>query len=82
MFYMITVTEARQLIHSTTRDFGVESISLSQAVGRTLREPLIADRDFPPYDRVTMDGIAIRYADFAAGNRTFKIAGIGAAKGE
>ena len=76
---MITVTEARQLIHSTTRDFGVESISLSQAVGRTLREPLIADRDFPPYDRVTMDGIAIRYADFAAGNRTFKIAGIGAA---
>lgn len=76
---MITVEEARALVFGTTRDFGIESISLMDAVGRTLREPLIADRDFPPYDRVTMDGIAIRFADFTAGNRTFKIAGVGAA---
>ncbi len=76
---MIPVHQARQLIHATTRDLGVESVPLLQAVGRTLREPLIADRDFPPYDRVTMDGIAIRYADYAAGTRNFKIDGVGAA---
>ena len=76
---MITVKEARQLISKTTRDFGIESIDLMDAVGRILREPLIADRDFPPYDRVTMDGIAIRFEDFKKGNRRFKIAGVGAA---
>jgi len=76
---MITVQEARKIISTTTRDFGIESVPLTKAVGRILREPLIADRDFPPYDRVTMDGIALRFADYAVGNRTFKINGIGAA---
>ncbi len=76
---MITVHEARKLIYETTRDFGIESVPLMQAIGRILREPLRADRDSPPYDRVTMDGIAIRYGDFAAGTRNFKIDGIGAA---
>ncbi len=76
---MITVKEARQLISTTTRDFGIESIDLMDAVGRVLRESLVADRDFPPYDRVTMDGIAIRFEDFEKGNRRFKIAGVGAA---
>ena len=76
---MITVKQARQLISTTTRDFGIESVDLMNAIGRVLREPLIADRDFPPYDRVTMDGIAIRYEDFKKGNRRFKITGVGAA---
>ncbi len=37
---------------------------------------LFADRDMPPFDRVAMDGIAIAYASYAAGNRSFLIEGI------
>ena len=32
-----------------------------------------ADRDQPPFDRVMMDGIAIRYAEFGDGRRKFPI---------
>ncbi len=76
---MITVEAARKLVFETTRDFGIESVDLMESVGRILRESLIADRDFPPYDRVTMDGIAIRFKDFEKGNRRFKITGVGPA---
>jgi len=76
---MITVEEARKLVFNSAREFGTERVKLMESIGRTLEETLIADRDFPPYNRVTMDGIAIRFADFAAGNRKFKIIGIGAA---
>ncbi len=33
-------------------------MSLGQATNRVLRASVLADRDFPPFDRVTMDGIA------------------------
>ena len=76
---MITVEEAQKIIDQTVKDFGTEKIPQAQAVGRVLREDLFADRDFPPYHRVTMDGIAIAYKSFAAGNRNFPIEGIAAA---
>ena len=79
---MITVEEANQLISAHTQDFGLESIPLEKGMGRVLREPIIADRDFPPYDRVTLDGIAIRYADYQSGTRSFKISGVAAAGAE
>lgn len=72
---MITVSEAQQIIHQTQRSFGVETVKLSQALGRVLREPLQADRDFPPFDRSIRDGIAISYQAFAEGRRSFDIAG-------
>jgi len=40
-----------------------------------LRENIYADRDFPPYNRVTMDGIAIQYDEFANGRCNFNIEG-------
>lgn len=76
---MITVAEALQLIETQYRDFGTESIPLHQSVGRILREDLYADRDFPPYNRVTMDGICLQRQAFVDGRRAFKIAGIAAA---
>ena len=39
----------------------------------------MADRDFPPYDRVTMDGIGISYKQFEGGQRVFEVAGVAAA---
>ncbi|MEM9984847.1 MAG: molybdopterin molybdenumtransferase MoeA, partial [Bacteroidota bacterium] len=72
---MISVSEATQLILSTLKSFETERVTLEEANGRILRENVSADRDFPPYDRVTMDGIAIHHAAWAAGQRTFGIQG-------
>ena len=49
------------------------------AHGRVLREAVRADRDLPPFDRVMMDGFALRAADVAAGTRVFRVEGTQAA---
>jgi len=67
---MKTVQEITKIILSNARDYGVETISLGQSVGRVLAEDLVADRDFPPFDRVSYDGIAIRFEDYERGQRT------------
>jgi molybdopterin molybdotransferase len=41
----------------------VETINLLPALGRVLAEPIVADRDFPPFARATRDGYAVRAAD-------------------
>ncbi len=61
---MTTVEQAEKLIQSQTRDYGAESIPFEYALGRVLAEDMRADRDLPPYNRVTMDGIAIRLAGY------------------
>lgn len=60
----------------------IENISLHHAVNRVLAEDLVADRDFPPFDRVTMDGIGIAYEAFENGHRQFPVEGIAAAGAE
>jgi molybdenum cofactor synthesis domain-containing protein len=40
-----------------------EEIPLLQGLGRVLAEPILADRDFPPFPRATRDGYAVRAAD-------------------
>lgn len=76
---MISVQEALSIISSHRQDFGTEDIHLDKSLGRVLREDFLADRDFPPYDRVTMDGIAIAHKSFEGGQREFPIKGIAAA---
>lgn len=76
---MISVHEAEVLILHHTIDLSTEVVPLPESLARVLCEPLIADRDFPPYDRVTMDGIAISYEAFKAGSRVFRVAGTVAA---
>ncbi len=70
---MISVAEANRLVAATIRPLGVEYLSLTLAAGRVLREDLRADRDFPPFNRVAMDGIALNYAALAAGQAEFRI---------
>jgi molybdopterin molybdotransferase len=72
---MITTAEATQAISAAMSPFGTETISLAAACGRLLREPVVAERDQPPFDRVTMDGIAVRFDSLAGGNRRFTIQG-------
>lgn len=56
-----------------------ETVQLENAAGRILRQTVVAERDQPPFDRVTMDGIAFAYADFARGERKFPIQAMQAA---
>lgn len=72
---MISVEEARNIIQSITADWGKEEVELHESIGRVLAEEVGADRDFPPFDRVTMDGIAIRSEDYNRGQRRFECAG-------
>jgi molybdopterin molybdotransferase len=76
---MITVSEASAIILSHSIETGVEEVSIQEACGRVLKETIRADRDFPPFDRVSMDGIAIAFDAWLAGSRTFTIESIQAA---
>ena len=57
----ISVAAAEALIDTHMPRFASERIALAQAQGRILRQDIRADRDQPPFDRVMMDGIAIRH---------------------
>jgi molybdopterin molybdotransferase len=70
---LISVEKATEIILNQRVDFGTELVSIDAASGRTLAESLLADRDFPPFDRVTMDGIAISFQPFSGGQRAFTI---------
>lgn len=68
---LLDVAEAERRVRARLPDFGEESVTLAEAAGRTLRQRVVAERDQPPYDRVTMDGIAFRHE---AGARRWRIA--------
>lgn len=76
---MTTVAEADKIVLAEQRDYGTETVTLADALNRVLAKPILADRDLPPYNRVAMDGIAIKYADFTNGQKTFTITGTQAA---
>jgi molybdopterin molybdotransferase len=72
---MVTVAEAEQIILTQAKDYGTEYIPFDKAISRVLAEDIKADRDLPPCNRVTMDGIAINYTAFENGARSFNIKG-------
>lgn len=70
---MITVEAAEQIIAEQIPTFDAEEVPLEAAHGQILRETVPADRDLPPFDRVTMDGIAIHSAAWLSGVRSYEI---------
>ena len=70
---MITTAEAMQAILAAVRPLESETVEFEEATGRVLAQSVHAERDQPPFDRVMMDGIAIAYAEFAEGKRSFPI---------
>ena len=73
---MIFLQEATGLVLKQAHSFGTEKIQLDDAVNRVLCQPVIADRDYPPFNRATMDGIAINIQDWNNGIRSFAVAEI------
>ena len=56
---MINVEEAQSIIKAKSLKVSTERIKIEKSLGRINKEAIFADRDFPPFDRVTMDGLAI-----------------------
>lgn len=76
---MLTPDAAESLVLDHLAPFPAEACPLAAAHGRVLRGELRADRDLPPFDRVTMDGYALRAAALAAGVHEFCSGGVQAA---
>jgi molybdopterin molybdotransferase len=76
---LITVQQATEIINAVPFHAGAEKVNVEDAIGRVLAENISADRDLPPFHRATMDGIAIRFEQYAAGLREFVIEGVQAA---
>ncbi len=70
---MISVEEALNIVLSNLVAPSVTTIPIADASGRVLADEVRADRDFPPFDRVTMDGIAISFERWQRGQRSFVI---------
>ena len=60
---LISVAQAQGLIAEHMPAFGTEQVPLDRAAGRLLRQPVLAERDQPAFDRVMMDGIAVRWRE-------------------
>lgn len=65
---MIPVQTASQIIN--------DSLIIRKS---SLAENIVADRDYPPFNRVMMDGIAVKFSDYEKGIREFQILGVQAA---
>jgi len=73
---MVSVAQASELIFSKQLRIKTERVNLPEAMGRILSRDVFADRHFPPFDRVTMDGVAIRFEAWEAGQRSFPVEGV------
>jgi len=73
---MVSVSEATRLIQQQVYRPGIERIGIEDADGRVIAETVKADRDFPPFDRVAMDGIAVAYEAIEEGWEGFRVEGL------
>lgn len=76
---LITPDLATRLIASHLAPLGTEKVEIAHCGGRILSGNIVADRDFPPFDRAMMDGIAFRFAPEIGKGSLLKVAGLHAA---
>ena len=60
---MISTKEALQIVKNNAFVPNISNVPLLESLGRILAEDIIADRDFPPFDRVAMDGVGIDFSN-------------------
>ena len=76
---MISVEEASAIILANLIIPQKKKVTITEALSKILAEDIFADRDFPPFHRATMDGIAIHLQVYQNGKRNFKIESVMAA---
>lgn len=62
---MITFEEATALVIGAALPLSVETVSLSECLGRVLAADVYADMDMPPFDKSAVDGFACRRQDMS-----------------
>jgi molybdopterin molybdotransferase len=62
---MVSVEEARRLIHAHVAPVAAEALPLLEAFGRVVASPVTAPMALPPVDLAEADGFAVRAADLA-----------------
>jgi molybdopterin molybdotransferase len=62
-------------LHTTEAAGATEAVDLLSAAGRVLAEPVVADRDVPPFPRSTRDGYAVRSGDLSQLPATLDVIG-------
>jgi molybdopterin molybdotransferase len=65
---ILSFEEARHLVEEHAAHLhprGKELVELLEAAGQILAEPVLADRNFPPFPRAMRDGYALRAADLS-----------------
>jgi len=76
---MITVSAALNHVLALAHPLAAEPIALQHAMGRILVQPVIADRNQPPFAASAMDGYAICATDLGAGRTQWDLIGEAAA---
>jgi len=70
--------DARHLVEehaAQLRPHGRELVELLEGAGQILAEPVLADRNFPPFPRAMRDGYAVRAADLSSLPATLEVVG-------
>jgi molybdopterin molybdotransferase len=70
-----TPAAAEALIRQHAQLLPLESRPLTALAGAVLAQSVRAERDQPPFDRATMDGVAIASSAWRTGQRRFRVAG-------
>jgi len=73
---MIHTRKAAEIIHSMALPQTIQTVKITEAVGRVLKEDIRSDRALPPFDRVMMDGIALQFASWKKGISQYTIADV------
>jgi molybdopterin molybdotransferase len=76
---LLTVMEALARVLDATPVLPPEQVALAQSAGRVLAADVLSDVDVPPFDRVSMDGFALRSSDAQGGEARLRIVGTAAA---
>jgi len=72
---MLDYQEALRIVLSHIRPLPIGTMSLGDALFRTLAEDIRTDIDSPPFDRSVMDGYAVRAADTATAPTPLRVVG-------
>ncbi len=75
MSSLLSVNEAIAILDQTPFDARKRKVNLKEAIGLYLAQDILADRDYPPFDRSLMDGYAIQQAALAAGKKDLTLRG-------
>src|SRR5579872_4123069 len=78
MSSILSFEDARHLVEqhaAAVRPRGKELVALLDSQGLILAEPVLADRNFPPFPRATRDGYAVQAADLGMLPATLQVTG-------